>query len=155
MKARSLDAARARKLKRVGLVVVAVALVWQILTLQLSDFFVDAAVNGDSSALQTALWWDAHHPLALAMLGADARGAGRPDAALSLLRQSIGADPANARPHLSVEDELRSRATNLEQTLRSSQNLANGQSRNSRALATAGWAMMMSKCRRCSRTRLQ
>ena len=58
--------------RRTALVVIAAVVTWQILSVNLSDFFVAQARDGEPERLQTALWWDQHHPAALAQLGANA-----------------------------------------------------------------------------------
>ena len=89
-------------LKRIGLAVIAVVVSWQILAVNLSDYFVEDASYGNPEALQTALWWDQHHPVALAQLGADAIRQEQPAAALALLRAAIASNPADARPQMDV-----------------------------------------------------
>ncbi|WP_415356574.1 hypothetical protein [Halioglobus sp. Uisw_031] len=89
-------------LKRIGLAVIAAVVSWQILTVNLSDYFVEDASYGNPEALQTALWWDQHHPVALAQLGADAIRQEQPAAALALLRAAIASNPADARPQMDV-----------------------------------------------------
>ena len=89
-------------LKRTGLAVIAAVVSWQILAVNLSDYFVEDASYGNPEALQTALWWDQHHPVALAQLGADAIRQEQPAAALALLRAAIASNPADARPQMDV-----------------------------------------------------
>ena len=89
-------------LKRTGLAVIAAVLIWQILAVNLSDYFVEDASYGNPEALQTALWWDQRHPVALAQLGADATRQEQPAAALALLRAAIASNPADARPQMDV-----------------------------------------------------
>jgi hypothetical protein len=89
-------------LKRTGLAVIAAVVSWQILVVNLSDYFVEDASYGNPEALQTALWWDRHHPVALAQLGADAIRQEQPAAALALLRAAIASNPADARPQMDV-----------------------------------------------------
>ena len=89
-------------LKRTGLAVIAAVLIWQILAVNLSDYFVEDASYGNPEALQTALWWGQHHPVALAQLGADAIRQEQPAAALALLRAAIASNPADARPQMDV-----------------------------------------------------
>ena len=89
-------------LKRIGLAVIAAVVSWQILAVNLSDYFVEDASYGNPEALQTALWWDQHHPVALAQLGADAIRQEQPAAALALLRAAIASNPADARPQMDV-----------------------------------------------------
>lgn len=89
-------------LKRIGLAVIAAVVSWQILAVNLSDYFVQDASYGNPEALQTALWWDQHHPVALAQLGADAMRQEQPAAALALLRAAIAPNPADARPQMDV-----------------------------------------------------
>ena len=89
-------------LKRIALAVIAVVVSWQILAVNLSDYFVEDASYGNPEALQTALWWDQHHPVALAQLGADAIRQEQPSAALALLRAAIASNPADARPQMDV-----------------------------------------------------
>lgn len=89
-------------LKRIGLAVIAAVVSWQILAVNLSDYFVEDASYGNPEALQTALWWDQHHPVALAQLGADAMRQEQPAAALALLRAAIASNPADARPQMDV-----------------------------------------------------
>ena len=88
--------------KRTALVVIAAVVTWQILSVNLSDFFVAQARDGDAQSLQTALWWDQHHPVALARLGADAIRQTQPAAALPLLRAAIASNPADARPQMDM-----------------------------------------------------
>ena len=89
-------------LKRTGLAVIAAVVSWQILAVNLSDYFVEDASYGNPEALQTALWWDQHHPVASAQLGADAIRQEQPAAALALLRAAIASNPADARPQMDV-----------------------------------------------------
>ena len=89
-------------LKRAGFAVIAAVVSWQILAVNLSDYFVEDASYGNPEALQTALWWDQHHPVALAQLGADAIRQEQPAAALALLRAAIASNPADARPQMDV-----------------------------------------------------
>jgi hypothetical protein len=89
-------------LKRTGLAVIAAVVSWQILVVNLSDYFVEDASYGNPEALQTALWWDRHHPVVLAQLGTDAIRQEQPAAALALLRAAIASNPADARPQIDV-----------------------------------------------------
>lgn len=89
-------------LKRTGLAVIAAVVSWQILVVNLSDYFVEDASYGNLEALQTALWWDQRHPVVLAQLGADAIRQEQPAAALALLRAAIASNPADARPQMDV-----------------------------------------------------
>ena len=89
-------------LKRTGLAVIAAVVSWQILAVNLSDYFVEDASYGNPEALQTALWWDRHHPVVLAQLGTDAIRQEQPAAALALLRAAIASNPADARPQMDV-----------------------------------------------------
>jgi hypothetical protein len=89
-------------LKRTGLAVIAAVVSWQILVVNLSDYFVEDASYGNPEALQTALWWDRHHPVVLAQLGTDAIRQEQPAAALALLRAAIASNPADARPQMDV-----------------------------------------------------
>ncbi|MCX2977408.1 hypothetical protein [Candidatus Marimicrobium litorale] len=88
--------------RRTALVVIAAVVTWQILSINLSDFFVAQARDGDPEQLQTALWWDQHHPAALAQSGANAIRQEQPAAALPLLQAAIAANPADARPQMDV-----------------------------------------------------
>ncbi len=102
MRDRFLDSHTGLVVKRASLVFIAVVVTWQILVVNLSDFFVEDASNGSPKALQTALWWDQHHPVALARLGAEAMRQEQPVEALALLRASIQSNPADARPQMDV-----------------------------------------------------
>ena len=88
--------------KRTALAVIAAIVIWQILAVNLSDFFVAEARDGNPKSLQTALWWDQRHPVALAQLGADALRQEQPAEALALLRAAIASNPADARPQMDV-----------------------------------------------------
>ena len=54
--------------RRLALVLVAILLCWQILSIHLADYFVGQAKPGEVGALQAALWWDESHPEALTRL---------------------------------------------------------------------------------------
>jgi len=99
---RSPSSRMALVVKRTLLIVAAAVVVWQMLAVNLSNFFVEDARYGNSKSWQTALWWDKSHPVALARLGVDAIDEEQPVAALALLRASIASNPANARPQMDV-----------------------------------------------------
>ena len=102
MRDRFLDSRTGLGLKRTGLVIIAVVVTWQILAVNLSNFFVKDASHGNPRSLQTALWWDPSHPIALARLGANALRQEQPAEALALLRASIQSNPADARRQMDV-----------------------------------------------------
>lgn len=102
MSERSLSSRAALVVKRTMLIVAAAVVVWQMLAVNLSNFFVEDARHGNPASWQTALWWDKSHPVALARLGVDAISQEQPAAALALLRASIASNPANARPQMDV-----------------------------------------------------
>jgi hypothetical protein len=85
-------------LRRAILALVAALLCGQILAIHVADYYVGRAETGSIAALETALWWDEAHPVALARLGLAARRQDNTDAAENYLRRAVGSDPANARP---------------------------------------------------------
>lgn len=76
----------------------ALALGWQVITLNMADHYTDIAGAGNSDALETALWWRATQPDALARRGLAAVREGQPASAEDYLRRAVAANPADARP---------------------------------------------------------
>lgn len=52
-------------LRRALIVLLGLWLAWQIISLHMANHFTRAAQLGDAAAIDSALWWDAGHPLAL------------------------------------------------------------------------------------------
>lgn len=84
---------------RVILVVLALALGWQALSLNVADHYVAKAKAGDVEAIDAALWWE-EHPEALAIRARDLLidDIDSNDAeAVALLRRSVALAPTGAR----------------------------------------------------------
>lgn len=94
---------------RGGLACVAVLIAWKIITINLSDHYVTLALAGDSSAIETALFWDGTHPKALTMKARRLVIAGQDEEAVPLLVTAVQRNPADARPLVLLADIRRRR----------------------------------------------
>ena len=88
---------------RAALVCGAVFLAWHIISVNMSDHFVDLSTVGDETALDAALDWEPSHPRAQALLGARMFEAGNEAEAEKLLVSAIMANPADAGPLMLLE----------------------------------------------------
>ena len=76
----------------------ALACAWFFLALNVSNYFVEKALDGDAEAVDTALWWDQNYGKALSLKAGEYINAGDNEAAMRYLRRAIQANPADARP---------------------------------------------------------
>ncbi|MEP5568715.1 MAG: hypothetical protein ABJN62_12820 [Halioglobus sp.] len=88
-------------LRRAVIVVAGVLLAWQVISLHMANYYAGKAADGDQSAADTALSWDASQPRALELKARFVeRNAGETVSARSLeevtalLRAAIASDPA-------------------------------------------------------------
>lgn len=81
---------------------------WRIVTLGLAEHYVTAALEGDSTAVDKALSWNATEPKAL-YLKANSLKQSDPTQAEQLLRESLFQNPADARPMILLAQLLQQR----------------------------------------------
>lgn len=87
----------------------AAALAWNIVKVNMADYFIESASKGDAQALDLAIQWDASHPRAQALYGARLLESGNEKEAEGYLVSAIEANPADARP-LMLLAEMRRRS---------------------------------------------
>lgn len=84
---------------RVILTIGALFIGWQIITINLADHYIDElTINKDETALDSALFWDSGHPLALAIKAERLIELGENEQAERILKQAVKGNPADARP---------------------------------------------------------
>ena len=101
-------------LRRTVLLLLAMLLGWQVVTLNMADHHLEQAVTGNREAVENALWWQPDHPRAQALKGRWLIRDGEPAAAEAWLQRAIQGNPADARP---LVDLARLRADADEQAL--------------------------------------
>lgn len=99
---------------RVLVCILAGVLLWQVLAINLAEYYLDQAGEGDRDAVDKALWWRPDHPRAQALKGRWLIREGRPAASVPWLQQAIAGNPADARP---LADLARLRAEAGDQAL--------------------------------------
>lgn len=87
-----------RWLWRALLLAVAAVLAWYVVALNMAEFYVEKAAEGQREAVEKALWWNPQHPRALALQGRWLIRDGQPEAAMPWLQRAVAANPADARP---------------------------------------------------------
>lgn len=99
---------------RAALIMLALLLGWQAVTINMAAYHLKQAANGDRSALERALWWRPDYPGALALQGRWLIRDGDQAGAEGWLEQAVQANPADGRP---LVDLARLRASAGEQGL--------------------------------------
>lgn len=90
---------------RIGLVLAALVLAWQVVAIGLSRHYADQLVEGEQAAAEQALVWAPGHPRALLERGLSML-ADDPEAAEQLLARAYTANPADARALIVMASRL-------------------------------------------------
>jgi len=93
-------------LRRVSLVIVAVILVWRMMSFGISEYYLGKASKGDASAIDKALAWNRRHPDALYRQSRTIREKD-PTGSSNLLWQSFAENPASSFPLLALADKAK------------------------------------------------
>jgi len=93
--------------RRLLLVLGAIALVWSIISINMADILVERVARGDPEALDQAITWDAYHPQVLSLQAGRLIESGQAAQAEPFLAASVMANPADARPLILLADSRR------------------------------------------------